>query len=429
MPLSIEYNPSVRDLKKNGSKSFHWDMNILDPNMRERSHFLMYLDPMLDYDTVASLITNKYGNFSCRFCHSPLISDGSNGSGTKEFFCRKCNRKMSIYTFELTAFRYRKILSAFLSYVHSSSSSGSASLYGLGKDLFNEMRISLPEIGYSRSGDPEIIEYGGDRYALVTIDMMYKGHRGLMLGVSGGLKFGNLGNEDTGEGLDQFFSTLSDLMGEERIIFLMDMKMSVARKILDRWKEKAIIILQSHRTWGDVFVYFYREGWHTLHLRTDTFSSASVKRDESQLLPPGTIELYSGLKGITHRNPMRKLSDDEIRKMANSSLDQIRSVQWETKGRIDFIMAAKLRDLAACLKELKRRKLDTASLENDIDHAIYDIEERYRKKINRSVKRKIVNAWRSFPMHDRINRLSMALLGEPLKDHPSKKASERKVRI
>ena len=69
-----------------------------------------------------------------------------------------------------------------------------------------------------------------------------------MFGVSGDLKFGNLGNEDSGDGLDEFFSTLEAQIHTDRIIFLMDMKMSVAHRILDKWKDRAIIILQSHRT-------------------------------------------------------------------------------------------------------------------------------------------------------------------------------------
>ena len=205
------------------------------------------MDAMLGYDVIASMIMEKYGNFSCRFCYSPLVMDGTNGSRTREFLCRKCSRKMSLYnTFELVALRYRKELTAFLSYIHCSSSEGSASLYGLGKDLFNEMRMSLPEIHYSRKGEPDTIIYDGTEYGIVTIDMMYKGHKGLMLGVSG-------------DGMDEFFSTLKTQIPTDRIIFLMDMKMSVAHKILDKWKDRAIIILQSHRTWGDVFVYFHRE--------------------------------------------------------------------------------------------------------------------------------------------------------------------------
>ena len=116
--------------------------------------------------------------------------------------------------------------------------------------------------------------------------------------------------------------------------------MSVAHRILEKWNKKAIIIMQSHRIWGDVFIYFHREEWFTLHLRTDAFSSVTVKRDESSLLPPGVMELYSGLKGVTHRNPMRRMTEDEVRKIAHNCLDQVRSVDWNAKGRVDFVMAA-----------------------------------------------------------------------------------------
>ena len=397
MPFIVDYSPPDRNPSLSRSSSLHWDVNIPDPGMRGRSEFLMHLDSMLDYDTVASIVLDRFGHFSCRFCFSPLISDGSNGSGTKEFLCRKCGSKMSLYnTFELSTFRYRKQMAAFLAYVHCTSSEGSASLFGLGKDLFNEMRMSLPEISYSRRGAPDTVEYDGTRYAIVTIDVMYKGHRGLMLGVSGGLKFGNIGNEDSGQGLDEFFSSVRVNIREERIIFIMDMKMSVAKKILDRWRENAIIILQSHRIWGDVFVYFHREEWFTLRLRTDSLSSVSVKSNESSLLPPGVIELYSGLKGVTHRNPMRKLSTDEIMKIASNSIDQVRGVDWNQKGRVDFVMAARIRDIAASLKELKRRKVDASCLTGEIEAVLSNIEEGYKRRINRSVKKKIVNAWKYF---------------------------------
>ncbi len=337
---------------------------------------------------------------------------------------------MPLYnTFELGTFRYRRQMTAFLAYVHCTSSEGSAEMFGIGKGLFHEMRMSLPEISYSRRGEPDTIEYDGVRYAIVAIDMMYKGHRGLMLGVSGGLKFGNMGNEDSGEEPDEFFSSLRAQLNGAKIIFLMDMKMSVARKILDRWKDDAIIILQSHHIWGDVFVYFHREEWFTLRLRTDFFSSISVKRDESSLLPPGIIGVYSGLKGVTHRNPMRKLSDDEIRRIAEKSIDQVKSVDWNQKGRIDFVMAARIRDIAASFKELKRRKVDTSSITEEIERVLSDIEEKYKRRINRTVKRKIVNAWKYFPMHDRINKLSITLLGEPLKEQKGKRVSERNVII
>ena len=62
--------------------------------------------------------------------------------------------------------------------------------------------MSLPEISYSRNGYPDIVEYDGTRYAIVTMEMIYEGHRCLMLGVLGSLKFGNIRNEDSGEVLD-----------------------------------------------------------------------------------------------------------------------------------------------------------------------------------------------------------------------------------
>ena len=57
------------------------------------------------------------------------------------------------------------------------------------------------------------------------------------------------------------------------------------------------------------------------------------------------------------------------------------------KGRVDFVMASKMRDLNAALKELKRRKSDTISLMRDVKNILSDLRETYR-----SVKKKIVNA-------------------------------------
>ncbi|MEM4068151.1 MAG: hypothetical protein QXV17_14970 [Candidatus Micrarchaeaceae archaeon] len=432
MYLRIDYDPPVRNLYPGRSSHINWNLTIPDDGMRERSKWILSMDPMLDYETIASMIYDKFGNFSCRFCYSPLIMDGCNGSGTEEFLCKKCGRKMSIYnTFELVTFRYKKELTAYLSYIHCSSSEGTASLYGIGKDLFNEMRMSLPEINYCRGGKPDTVLYDNIEYGIVTIDMMYKGHKGLMLGVSGDVKFGNIGNEDSGDGLDEFFNRLKEQIHTDRIIFLMDMKMSVAHRILEKWKEKAIIILQSHRLWGDVFVYFYKEGWFTLRLRTDSFSSVSVKRNESSLLPPGVMEIYSGLKGITHRNPLRKLSVKEIMKIAHECINQMRSVNWEAKGRVDFVMASKLRDLNAALKELKRRKIGMEMLIDEVKKVLFDLKMRYRKRIKRAVKKKIVNAWKSCSLlREQVNDLSLSLLGEEIKENPrSKKIRERNVKL
>jgi hypothetical protein len=174
--------------------------------------------------------------------------------------------------------------------------------------------------------------------------------------------------------------------------------------------------MQSQRIWGDVFVYFHRKEWVTHGFRTESFSSVSVKWDESYLLPPSIIELYSGLKGVTHRNPMWKLSTDEIMKIVSNSIYQVRRVDWNQNGRVHFVTALSIREIPASLKELKWRKVDASSLTGGIEAVLSDIEEGYKRSINWVVKRKIVSAWKFFPIPDRLNGLSITLLREPFKE-------------
>ena len=105
---------------------------------------------------------------------------------------------------------------------------------------------------------------------------------------------------------------------------------------------------------------------------------------------------------------MRKLSTDEIMKIASNSIDQVRRVDWNQKGRVDFVMAARIRDIAASLKELKRRKVDASSITEEVEWVLSDIEEKYK---------------------GRINRLSITLLGEPPRKRKAKRISERNVII
>ena len=276
----------------------------------------------------------------------------------------------------------------------------------------------------------------GIRHDATELYAVAKSASGMMLGVSGGLKFGNLDNEDSGEGLDEFFNAVESVESElkaDRIVFLMDMKTSVAHRILEKWNDRAIIVMQSHRIWGDVFVYFHRERWYTLHLRTDAFSEVSVKRDETLLLPPGIVELYEGIKGVTHRNPLRRLSENELEKLALDRIGQIRTVDWEASGRVDFVMAGRMRDFNAILKELMRRRSDTGPLVCEIGQVMSSLKEKYRRRINRAVKRKIVNAWRPFSiLRDRVDELSMELLGETVPEPPPRRnanTGERNIRL
>ena len=78
------------------TSGFQWNLNIQDGKMRARSIYIFSLDPMLDYANIASMIMEKYGNFSYKFCHFPLVLGGKNGSDSVEFLCRKCIRKMSM---------------------------------------------------------------------------------------------------------------------------------------------------------------------------------------------------------------------------------------------------------------------------------------------------------------------------------------------
>ncbi|MGC8686888.1 MAG: hypothetical protein ACP5SF_04970 [Thermoplasmata archaeon] len=48
--------------------------------------------------------------------------------------------------------------------------------------------------------------------------------------------------------------------------------------------------------------------------------------------------------------------------IASNSIDQVRSVDWNKKGRVDFIMAARIRDITSSLKELRRRKVNGSSI-------------------------------------------------------------------
>lgn len=43
------------------------------------------------------------------------------------------------------------------------------------------------------------------------------------------------------------------------------------------------------------------------------------------------------------------------------------------KGRVNFVLASKLRDLNAASKELKRRKSDTMSLMRDVENILSDL--------------------------------------------------------
>ncbi|MHB1469979.1 MAG: hypothetical protein ACYCSA_03420 [Thermoplasmataceae archaeon] len=58
MDYQIDYKAPVRNLnsRTNGQ---HWNLNIPDDEMQRRSEYLLCMDPMLDYDSIASIDHGK----------------------------------------------------------------------------------------------------------------------------------------------------------------------------------------------------------------------------------------------------------------------------------------------------------------------------------------------------------------------------------
>lgn len=414
--IEVPYAPPERHGKRIHGEGVRWHIDVDDPLMSERAELIARLDPALPSEEVVGVVYDTWGNFLCRHCGSPLVFNGQNGAGTTALRCKPCGRNMSIWnTFELSIWKFKKAHDAMLHYMYGGSVKSSSSLHGIGKGFLDEMRMCLPDIRYSRDGPLEVVEYDGKEFGVVTIDMMYKGQRGVMLGVCGGLNTTTLGNENTGEGLKEFLDEVEERVGTENYMFVMDMRLNVAKMILERFGERAVVVLQNHTTWGDVLVYFHREEWYTLRLRTDAFSEASQKRDEEALLGVGEIELYEGLKGVSPGGSLRDVTGHRLRKKVEELLIQVGNADWEERGRVDLVMRPKLMKLNGLLRELKRRGEDIGVHVDTLRGMMRELEGRYTSTIKRSVKRKVLNAWRALTlMSDDVERLWEALLKEPL---------------
>ena len=425
--IEVPYTPPKRYGKINRSRGIRWHIDVDNSIMRERAEKLMLLDPALPPEDVADFVYRTWGNFLCRHCGSFLVFDGQNGSGTPSLLCNNCNKKMCIWnTYELTIWRYKKIQCAMLHYTYGGSIRGGSTLCGAGKDALNEMKMCLTNIKYSRQGSIERIEYDGKEYGIITSDMMYKGQNGLMLGVSGEVEMTELGNENSGEGMEAFFDEVERTINTENYIFIMDKRINVAKMILERWKERAIVVLQNHTIWGDVSVCFYRDGWYTLSLRTDTFTEPSRKRNEASLLSVGEIELHEGLKGVRIGSSMRDMSEKWLKEKTKELLIQLKNAEWREKGRVDLVMRPKLQMLNRLLKELLRRRVDITGYFTTLRMIIDELGSKFGSVIKRSVKKKIINAWRVLTiLKGDVNNLSERLLKEPLPSRAKKKTTEK----
>jgi len=423
--VNVPYSSPQRSSRGKFQGGIRWNVEVDDSTMQDRAEVLMLLDPALPQENVADFVLSTWGNFLCRHCGFRLVFNGGNGSRTRSLLCNRCRHRMCIWnTFELTIWGYKKAQMALLHYTHGESIKSSGTLHGIGKDALNEMKMCLPDIKYSRQGSIERIEYCGKEYGIVTSDMMYKGQKGVMLGVSGGVEFTEFGNENTGEGLDAFFDEVEKRVDTENYIFIMDKRLNVAKMILERWKERTIVVLQSHSIWGDVSVCFYRDGWHTLRLRTDTFSTPSKKRNEEALLSVGEIELFEGLLGVRTTTSLHDITERRLKRKIEELLIQVANVDWTREGRVDIIMQEKLRKLNGLFTELRRRKIDIEEYLCKLRTMIEELIVQFGLSIKRSVKKKIVNAWRAMIiMKEDVNRLSERLLNETLVSKTRKKIS------
>ncbi|MCW1306099.1 MAG: hypothetical protein OH335_04970 [Candidatus Parvarchaeota archaeon] len=58
-------------------------------------------------------------------------------------------------------------------------------------------------------------------------------------------------------------------------------------------------------------------------------------------------------------------------------------------------MSSRYGDQNLALKELKRRKIEIKMLIDEVKIVLFDLMMRYRKRIKRTVKKKVVNEWKS----------------------------------
>lgn len=414
--IGVPYAPPERHGKRIHSEGLRWRIDVDDPVMREHAEHVLRLDPALPDEDVAGDVFDTWGGFLCRHCGSPLVFNGQNGAGTPSLRCKPCGRNMSIWnTFELATWKYKKTLSAALHTIYGGSVESASQLYGVGKGALAETMMCLPEVKYSRDGPLEVVEYDGEKFGVITSDMMYKGRKGVMLGVCGGLDITEFGNESTGEGLEEFLDEVEQKVATERYIFVMDARLNVAKMIMERFGERVVVMLQNHTIWGDVQVYFYRDGWYTLRLRTDAFSESSMKRNEEALLAVGEIELYENLKGVSPGGSLKDVVGVRLREKVEELLTQVSNADWEEGGRIDLVMRPKLMKLNGLLRELRRRGEDIEGHLNALRGLMDDLAARYSRTVIRVVKKKIVNAWRVLTLMEvDVERLSEAILKEPL---------------
>lgn len=429
--VTIKYQPPMLYVKETPANGLSWSVECEDKRLRERGDEILHLDPVLPMSEVIEWVLNRHGDFLCPNCGEDLGFNGSNGAGTVSLKCKNCGLRPSIYnTFELLLMKYKKILFGISLYFYTPTSlKKCGEIVGLDGGLLTEVILNIGNRNYEKNGKPVIIEYEGEKIIVFTCDMMYKGQKGLMLGVSGDFEVGVSGNESTLDGLEEFFKFVDERIKEypvDRYMFVVDGKTNVIKRILERYGKKAIIVSQIHSRWGDVYVYFYKDDdWWTLRIRTDVFTSARKKRNEKDLLAPGEVELYKGLVYISPETELKGTASDILRDECEELIKQLENVNWEQKGRIDIVMGSKVSTLNQILKELKRRKENIESYTMKLGSVIANISKKYQQRPGRRMKKNIVNALKPLKiMKDKVNDLSINLLKENIKEDIKKNEEE-----
>lgn len=415
--MTATYVPPKRDLRPASTQTPEIEITFPNEEMEKSWNVVKKLDPTLIPEEAVNTTMLILGRLLCRFCGFPLVKDGQNGAGTQAFLCKRCGKKASIRnTFESIIFRFKKLITAIAAYIYLNSSvEKTAAFYGIKPSVLWEAIWILPLENYCIEGEPETLSYEKEKIAVINLDTFYNGDRGAMLGVSGKWEIGVEGNEKTGEGLDEFLQIVREKIAEaDRYLFIMDMNLNVARKIIAKFGRKAIIIMQNHSLWGDVLVYLHHNNrWCTLRLRTDAFAETRVKRNEQHLLPPGECQLYEGFKRLNPRFRLRDLKPEVLAELGEELVNKLEKVtRNDLEGRVDLVMQALVRNLNAVLKALGRGP-EFERLREKARQVMEKITHTYARKPGRTVKRKIMNAWEKLRvMEEDVKTMGRTLLGE-----------------
>ena len=65
----MDYQYSGKDLNHGKYLPISWNLGLPNQEIHDRSDYIFLIDSMLDNDTIASVIMEKYSNFSYRFCY------------------------------------------------------------------------------------------------------------------------------------------------------------------------------------------------------------------------------------------------------------------------------------------------------------------------------------------------------------------------